>query len=490
MKTTQIAAVVACLLAAGALAASQQGKVLVLDKRHGPPGGTNDKSGGLYYDLDQNYAQTYRAGRWSAVSEQTGGGVTYFVSADGGSDANDCAGWGTPCATIQGAVMKIPTNVCHNVNIDVDVGEYPPVVMDGFNQCSHLNSVINVYGTPITSTLGSGAATGDVVSADPGGGWDGGWMIADGGWSDDSLVGKFLAIDGDPDGYPIIGNNASQVWVAGYWGVNSGTTFTIKEPGTVIDAGAGTGYGAYITAGGAWIDIAFAGSNAGVYVNTPNRVQFVNDTFRVDPAYNNLLYSEFNTNISLYRDLFNPAGYSSIYIEDTSKGYLSVTNTAFLGNGAAVYNLGAVKTNVYNSFAHTTAGSDVFSFGGAPKQANVIGVAVVCSTTPPYRAFSADQPGNVVTLDWVSSQDCYANYAPSNGSTFHLCRHDMADCLTHFTPFGPSSARISYCGYANPNSTSCDGTTLYIDGQYHYFWEVYDAGYILIGADLSVARIE
>src|ERR1700730_5312964 len=51
-----------------------------------------------------------------------------------GNDANDCTGPGaSACATIQGAVDKVPKRIRHNVTITVGIGHFAGAVIEGFS---------------------------------------------------------------------------------------------------------------------------------------------------------------------------------------------------------------------------------------------------------------------------------------------------------------------------------------------------------------------
>lgn len=204
-----------------------------------------------------------------APTYQTYGAMTLYVDPTG-SDANSCIGSGAAaCATLQGAFNKIPKLVRHTVAVNVAAGSYTGVQVYDF-QFAPLNpttgAYINVVGTYVNATLGSGTPTGTTTSA------TGSIASAFGtltdtaqAWTVNGLNGYLLEItSGTQSGVvrPIISNTATTVTVAGsFTAPAAGSTYAIQNTGSNIttlvnqpalpNTASGTPTGIYISGNGA-----------------------------------------------------------------------------------------------------------------------------------------------------------------------------------------------------------------------------------------------
>jgi hypothetical protein len=98
-----------------------------------------------------------------------------------GNDSNPCLNATAPCATIQGAVDKVPKAIRHPVTVTLASGTYANgAYVEGFS-CPYTSSLsgasptstqspwLQINGTQIAATLSQGLQTGTVASATAGG---------------------------------------------------------------------------------------------------------------------------------------------------------------------------------------------------------------------------------------------------------------------------------------------------------------------------------
>jgi hypothetical protein len=165
-----------------------------------------------------------------------------------GSDSNLCTSATYPCATIQGAVNKVPKRIRHPVVITVGAGTFTAGArISGFAFEDPANistgSSLLITGTFATATPTTGLATGTVASATAGSTSTWGTVTVTGaGWTTNDLRGKFLVITsgtGAGTVRVISSNTATVITVAGLFGTlnpapAAGSTFAIQQAATVI----------------------------------------------------------------------------------------------------------------------------------------------------------------------------------------------------------------------------------------------------------------
>lgn len=173
---------------------------------------------------------------------QTPSAMTLFVDSTG-SDSGACTASGTSaCATIQGAINKIPKLVTYPVTITVAAGNYTGALLDGFNITEA--GYITLSGTMANSTITSGLVTGTLASATAGSSFTtshGTATVTGAGWTVNDLRGHFLTITGGTgsgQSRPIESNTATVATIAGGWATtpDATSTFAIQDPATVINA--------------------------------------------------------------------------------------------------------------------------------------------------------------------------------------------------------------------------------------------------------------
>lgn len=177
---------------------------------------------------------------------QTTGPLSLYVSSTG-SDANSCLTVGSPCLTIQAALARVPKRIFHPVTVTVGAGTFAGFNINGFTihpaANESLGSYLDVRGTLINATLGSGTSTG-TISSTVGGSITAWGTITDSGqaWTPNALRGMHVVITGGArsgDKYVVADNSGTQITVAanvGSSGALPGSTYAIQVPGTVINS--------------------------------------------------------------------------------------------------------------------------------------------------------------------------------------------------------------------------------------------------------------
>lgn len=188
---------------------------------------------------------TLDAGFGGGAITTTGAALTLYVDPTG-NDANECSASGTSaCATIQGAINKIPKVIRHNITINVAAGTYTGAIISGFTMDSSMSTTggLLISGTRATSTgLISGTATGTATS-----GTNGDSTITFGTlvdttqtWTTNDLRGRFLHITGGTginQVVPIVSNTGTTITVArSSWTTPDATsTYAIEDDAVVIN---------------------------------------------------------------------------------------------------------------------------------------------------------------------------------------------------------------------------------------------------------------
>lgn len=171
---------------------------------------------------------------------QTYAPVNLFVD-PAGNNSNACTAAGTAaCATVTGALAKLPRFLRNNVTIDVANGTYTDAfTVQDFQ--SNVDAVLTIQGSLVNSTLASGSATGTLTgvvtntSAAIG-------TLTDSAqtWTASDLRGRFITFTSGPASgstIPIVDNTATQLTLStgGISAPGVGNTYSIQEPGAVFN---------------------------------------------------------------------------------------------------------------------------------------------------------------------------------------------------------------------------------------------------------------
>lgn len=216
-----------------------------------------------------------RGGTLKKRAYQTYSALTFYVDPTG-SDSNACTASGTEaCATLMGALNKIPLNVRHTVIINVAAGTYTETVaFPTFNfvrSSSSVSGSITVTGAARTApTLASGTTSGTLTSPTTS------LSVSNGAssftdstqtWTVDNLVGSFIEMtSGALSGQvcPISSNTSTTVFTScvGSGGL-AGDTYAIRVPSSnFVGAWRIGGFGGVATNGVALVDLALSSSVA------------------------------------------------------------------------------------------------------------------------------------------------------------------------------------------------------------------------------------
>lgn len=170
---------------------------------------------------------------------QTSATVALFVDSTG-NDGNTCTGTGTAaCATVTGALSKLPRFLRNNVTIDVANGAYT----DAFNVqdfVSNNDSTLTIRGTMVNSTLATGTATGTLTAVNTNTSVAIGTLLDSAQtWTANDLRGKYFVFTSGPASgsmIPIVSNAADFVTLStgGISTPVAGNTYAIQEPGAVF----------------------------------------------------------------------------------------------------------------------------------------------------------------------------------------------------------------------------------------------------------------
>jgi hypothetical protein len=187
--------------------------------------------------------------------------MNFYVAASGGDDSsnNQCQSASTPCATIQGAINKIPRIIKNTVVVNVAAGNYKGAVLEGFTFLGQVGNI--TYGAPVggggalviqgtfqPATLAQGVVTGQLTSVAQRSNFKGQATVSGANWAVNDLRGKFLRITGGtgfnsrfvPPAF-LIQSNTSTVMNFGdevNFYMDSTTTFEIDTNATHINTGA------------------------------------------------------------------------------------------------------------------------------------------------------------------------------------------------------------------------------------------------------------
>lgn len=197
-----------------------------------------------------------------AAAGAQSGPQTFYVDPAFGNDANACLGPGDAgCATQQAAYNKKSKWIRYTTNIQLACGSYDAgffaegdqFIYDGVTggpAPSAANSPsLNVLGSWVTDTIATGAPDGGVAAATQGGigtGVDyrvsGTFSIANGGWTTNDLVNRFVQITAGTDLgeiRSIVSNDAGVATISGNWAVTPDTSsaYAIVTPCSLVKDG-------------------------------------------------------------------------------------------------------------------------------------------------------------------------------------------------------------------------------------------------------------
>lgn len=182
----------------------------------------------------------------SGTGVATSGPLTLGVDCNPGvgSDSNACT-LASPCASIQGAVKKVPKSVTYPVTIVVDAGVCAPFVLSGFTidqtnwlDAGFVDAGFSVMGTMITAALTGASSTMGTISAVSAGNiqtWTDLSALAPG-WDAGELVNDYFCDTTLSICQVIHANDAGVVTTSNPWPVtpSNGDTWVIETPGTKI----------------------------------------------------------------------------------------------------------------------------------------------------------------------------------------------------------------------------------------------------------------
>ena len=159
------------------------------------------------------------------VVTKTTSDMTLYVRTDG-DDSNNGLTESTALATIQEAIDRVPSFICHPVLIDVGQGTF-----DGFEvmyKNATPSNYFTIQGTLTTPTLTTGTTSGTVTGGDS-------YTIVDTNqsWTTDELKGLLVEIDGETRF--IQGNTSTQLDLVGALSSDPvGKVYSILKHGTIV----------------------------------------------------------------------------------------------------------------------------------------------------------------------------------------------------------------------------------------------------------------
>lgn len=185
---------------------------------------------------------TYFAGAQSGSEavRATTGDVDVYVDANLGKDTNP----GTqilPFLTIQTALNSLPKMLMHQATVHVATGTYTGFIVSGFSSdygVQQTTGGLLIDGILVNSTLATGSATGTATSGTAGSGATYGTLTnTNATWTVNDLTGRFITTASPTNtAFVISSNTATTITVVGTWTQPTGsTTYTIQDPGTVVD---------------------------------------------------------------------------------------------------------------------------------------------------------------------------------------------------------------------------------------------------------------
>jgi len=341
--------------------------------------GPMHSSGGTTPNISSDYAGANDAGilsvpDWTAFNRKlaaTSADVQLYVDPTG-NDLGSCTAVGTgACATIQGAIDKLPVRIQHNVAINVAAGNY-----GNFRALSRTQAKpgsgggqgvggVFLNGAMVDATLSTGSATGTASGGTTGGSNPllfGTLVDATQTWTPGELVGYVLNITAGAGhsyfSFPIVANDATSVTVATifYGGAPDGTsTYAIQDWGVVINSTpVNPGWNALVSGMDNFIvtGIKFnASANYGLVIENGASASCTNCAFGSAINYFQV-YDTSNHTMSLTGSVLNNTGYYGILASGPSLA-LYVTNSLFTGTATAL-SLNAGQLGMFTNWISPT----------------------------------------------------------------------------------------------------------------------------------------
>lgn len=313
-----------------------------------------------------------------AACAQTSGPVTYFVNATGGSDSSSCTQSTAPCATIQGAVNKIPKTLDDLVTVSVAAGTYAGFYVSAFTQ--DLGQRPATAGLFFTGTLAD-TDTGTATSGSAGSnGVFGTLTDTSKSWSPDQHQGRLIALTtgaGSPATRVVVSNTSTALTIAGTWSTapGAGTGYALRDSATVVSGLVDTpssGTESAVTAA----QLVLIANNALNYRNSA--ISFQN--FKFAPSTGNGVKVNDGSAVRLVNNQFALAGNSGLIAGDSSN--LNGSSSIRLTDSSLI-DSGSTGTNA-TFFASSAVLTRVFFKGGASSvsatSCPVLGIASSYST--------------------------------------------------------------------------------------------------------------
>lgn len=225
---------------------------------------------------------------WSTTgrkSDATRAATTYYVATTG-SDSNACTSEAAPCLTLQGAINRVPKNIYHAVTVQLGSGNFTGAYITNFT--IHPSSArpvgLIIRGTLISATLATGSATGTATGVTSASGSTFATLTdTNANFTANDLRGKLIEITGGTGSsatafYVISSNTQTVITLAGGWGTApvAGSTYAIRDWGTVINAAPTAAQGPDGTSIGTARLLNFVGNSggsAGITASDPIHIQ-------------------------------------------------------------------------------------------------------------------------------------------------------------------------------------------------------------------------
>jgi hypothetical protein len=196
--------------------------------------------GSTIFGADTGIPYVYDGTWWASELTGTQSPRTLYVDPSG-NDGNACTAPGaSACATIQGALLKLPIQLNHTITINVATGNYTgDITFPAFR----LNGgTINIVGTRVAPSLASGTTSGTLTATSTDMNVSTGaatFTDSSQSWTTNDLKEKFFEITSGPlSGVicPIISNTATTLKTSCGYGTTAaaGTSYVIRTPGPVV----------------------------------------------------------------------------------------------------------------------------------------------------------------------------------------------------------------------------------------------------------------
>jgi hypothetical protein len=240
---------------------------------------------------------------------QTYSAVTLFVDPTG-ADTNACTASGTAaCATVTGALSKLPRFIRQNVVINVATGAYST----SFNVQSFTfdpGVSLTIDGETVLATLTTGTPTGTFTAVTLNSAASLATLTDSGqSWTVNELQGRFVIVSGQT--LPIVSNTATTISVNVATGVTA-SAYEIRTPGPVITVASSVNFRSLDTTSTTTVvirDLDLVSSTVNpVALSSTARVQFVNNRVRRSGTGSAMSTTSFTGSISLSNNYFESTG--------------------------------------------------------------------------------------------------------------------------------------------------------------------------------------